>query len=115
MLPFLSAGVQVEVLDFGIHLHPKKLCDPLQVAINAASAAHPNRPTYQVDFQPISFLILTRPFSVSIASRIEQYHSQPPGLSLENNAVGCRAGAGPKRILLELHPGLPNLGVFKTK
>lgn len=38
MLPFLPAGIEHEVLDFGLHLRPEKLGQTLQAAIDAASA-----------------------------------------------------------------------------
>ena len=38
MLPLLPPGMQVEVLDFGLHLQPEKLRQSLQATIDAASA-----------------------------------------------------------------------------
>ncbi|MEW5959712.1 MAG: DUF1638 domain-containing protein, partial [Chloroflexota bacterium] len=38
MLPLLPSGMQVEVLDFGLHLHPEKLRASLQATIDAAGA-----------------------------------------------------------------------------
>jgi hypothetical protein len=38
MLPLLPPGMQVEVLDFGLHLQPEKLRESLQTSIDTASA-----------------------------------------------------------------------------